>query len=135
MRPKRNPTPHGRVIKTAVLETQFDGNPIWHDLSHIRGVDEFAEKLHWDVKDEEVDRAFHIVLERTIGLPFKAKVVGETVEVVGLEVGQHGLAARCVRRGKVWHVPLVALHVPESAPQAEWLELYDDFHHSRGAEV
>ena len=67
------------------------------------------------------------MIEDEVACPFRARVVGEEVEVLGFEPPAEGfgLKAVCRRRGKKYKVDVSALEWVEPHPAGfEWLQAY-----------
>ena len=77
--------------------------------------------------DEEAQGGFMTVVSDSIVCPFKAKVIGEDVEVVELreaEVG-YGVDAVCRYKGKDYRINIDSLQWPKQKPKGyEWVEAY-----------
>lgn len=77
--------------------------------------------------EEEQEGAFVVMLEDNLAFPFKALVVGEEVEVTGVEQSSsgRGIMAVCKRKGKKYRVSVTSLEWVGKPPKgAEWLEAY-----------
>ena len=68
------------------------------------------------------------MIQEEVACPFRAKVIGEEVEVVELEEpkgGGHGLNAVCKHKGKSYRVGIDSLEWIEPKPGGfEWIEAY-----------
>jgi hypothetical protein len=66
-------------------------------------------------------------LESDLGFPFKAKVVGEDVGVVGIDYDEaHTIVAVCKRRGKRYEIALLSIEVePSEIEGGDGLKLTD----------
>src|SRR5438132_10631633 len=66
------------------------------------------------------------MIEDNVVCPFRAKVVGEEVKVIGFEPnGGHVFFATCERKGKKYQVDLGSLEWIEPHPEGfEWIEAY-----------
>lgn len=74
---------------------------------------------------DEAVYGFLAVLEDNLHFPFAAKVVGEEVEVTGLDVEGGVIVAECRRKGIKYRVSLLSLEFnPERVDGSEWLEAY-----------
>jgi len=77
--------------------------------------------------DEEQEVGFLTMREDNLPFPFKALVVGEEVEVIGVEQDPHerGIMAICKREGKKYRVSVTSLAFAGKAPEEiEWIEAY-----------
>lgn len=77
--------------------------------------------------DEEQEGAFLVMLEESLPTPFKALVVGEEVEVTGVDQGveDRGIMAICKRKGKKYRVSITSLEWAGKPPEgSEWIEVY-----------
>jgi hypothetical protein len=67
------------------------------------------------------------MIEDNVVCPFKAKVIGEEVEVVGFRSPKAGcrLDAVCRYKGKDYNIDINSLEWPEKKPEGfEWVEAY-----------
>ena len=67
------------------------------------------------------------MVEEKVACPFKAKVIGEEVEVTALEAPAEGIGvnAVCRHKGKEYRVDLSSLEWPPERPEGfEWIEAY-----------
>ena len=77
--------------------------------------------------EDEQHEAFVVMLEDNLSCPFRARVVGEEVEVLGFErEGSFGeILAVCRRKGKKHRVNVTALEWIDAPPEgSEWLDAY-----------
>jgi len=77
--------------------------------------------------DTEQETGFLTMMEDSLPFPFKALVVGEEVDVTGVDFGPggRGVEALCERNGKTYRVGVLALEWSGRPPSgAEWLEAY-----------
>ena len=77
--------------------------------------------------DEEQEVGFLTMLQDNLPFPFRALVVGEEVEVTGLDQGVHerGIMAICKRKGKKYRISVTSLEFAGQPPEeAEWIEAY-----------
>ena len=75
------------------------------------------------------------VVEDNVVCPFKAKVIGEEVEVVRLRSREIGLGvdAVCRYKGKDHRIDIFSLEWPRKKPDGfEWVEAYRDWLASSG---
>lgn len=74
--------------------------------------------------DEDI-YGFLTVLEDNLRFPFTARVVGEEVEITGLDVERNVIVAECHRKGKKYRVPLLSVEFNlEEVEGVEWIEAY-----------
>ena len=77
--------------------------------------------------DAEQEVGFLTMLQDNLPFPFKALVVGEEVEVTGVDQGvdEKGIMAICKRKGKKYRVSITSLEFADRPPEeAEWIEAY-----------
>lgn len=76
---------------------------------------------------DEAMYGFLTVLEENLPFPFPARVVGEEVEVTGLDMDEvESIVARCYRKGKRYKVSLSRIEYdPEEVEGSEWIEAYN----------
>ena len=68
---------------------------------------------------------FLTALGDNLQFPFPARVVGEEVEVTGLEEEGGLIVAECRRKGKMYKVELLRIEFnPEEVAGSEWIEAY-----------
>ncbi len=67
-------------------------------------------------------------LDTNMDFPFKAKVLGDTVEVVGIEANMsnpgRGVVANVRKKGKIYTIGLAELTVDPGSENAEWIEVF-----------
>jgi hypothetical protein len=89
---------------------------------------ELIEEATVDCYDEdEAHVGFLTMIEENVICPFKAKVIGEEVEVVELRSREVGLGvdAVCRSKGKDYRIDISALEWPKQKPEGyEWIEAY-----------
>jgi hypothetical protein len=74
---------------------------------------------------DEAMYGFLTVLEDNLRFPFTAKVVGEEVEVTGLDVEGGLIVVECRRKGKKYKVSLLSVEFnPKEVEGSEWIEAY-----------
>ena len=77
--------------------------------------------------EDEQQGAFLVMLEEHVACPFKARIVGEEVEVLGFDwdgTGQ-GILAICRRKGRRYRVGVTALEWAARPPTgAIWVDAY-----------
>jgi hypothetical protein len=84
---------------------------------------------------EEEWQGFVCMLEENVVYPFTAKVIGETVEVTGLESASQGfgVVAVCQLKGKEYPIDLTSLEWTKQRPKGfEWIEAYFEWLKSVG---
>jgi hypothetical protein len=77
--------------------------------------------------DDEAHMGFLVMIESNVVCPFKARVIGEEVEVVGLRTREHGFGvdAVCPYKGKEYCIDIHSLEWPKNKPEGfEWVEAY-----------
>ena len=77
--------------------------------------------------EEEAHMGLVGMAEENVACPFKAKVLGEEVEVVELAAKQSGLGldAICRYKGKEYRIDIGSLEWPKQKPEGyEWIEAY-----------
>jgi len=77
--------------------------------------------------DEEQELGFLTMLDENLPFTFKALVVGEEIEVMGIDpnVEDRGIMTICKRKGKKYRVSVTSLEWPGKPPkEAEWIEAY-----------
>ena len=81
--------------------------------------------------DEEQFSGIVVTLEDSLPFPFEAKVIGETVEVIGIDERRsdlgRGVIAQVHKGNKEYNVALSELQVPENFKGRQWLEMYEYF--------
>ena len=76
---------------------------------------------------EEQHTGLLTMIDDEVDCPFKAKVIGETVDVTGFEWPKsgYGLIAVCERKGKQYKVDITSLEWVKPYPEGfEWIEAY-----------
>ena len=77
--------------------------------------------------DDEARMGVLTMVESNVVCPFKAKVIGEDVEVVELHVRRdsYGVDAVCRYKGKDYNIDITSLEWPKKKPKGfEWVEAY-----------
>ena len=91
-------------------------------------LNELIEEATVDCYDEaEQHMGLMNMVEENVVCPFKAKVIGEEVEVVELRAPESGfgLDAMCRYKGKDYRIDLGSLEWPRQKPKGfEWVEAY-----------
>ena len=68
-------------------------------------------------------------LDSNMVFPFKAKVLGDTVEVVGVEANMsspgRGVVAKVRKKGKIYTIGLAELTVDPDSENTEWVEMFN----------
>ena len=80
--------------------------------------------------DEEVFLGILYTLEGNMSFPFKAKALGETVEVIGIDDNLssrgRGVIATVSKEDREYSMGLAELEIgPDDTENAKWLEMYD----------
>ena len=73
-------------------------------------IDQLSEEATVDAygEDEQLT-GFHCLLEEHLHFPFVAKVIGETVDVTGVDIGDRSVMAICERNGQTYQVDILNL--------------------------
>lgn len=72
---------------------------------------------------------FQVALEDNLLFPFKAKVVGERVEVIGVDVKNDHLVAVCKWKDKKYTVDILDLEYdPKQVDGSEWIAAYNQWY-------
>jgi hypothetical protein len=91
-------------------------------------LEELIDEASVDCYDEdEQHTGLLTMIEDNVGCPFRAKVIGEEVEVTGFEWPKsgYGLLAVCERGGKKHLVDITSLEWMKPYPEGyEWIEAY-----------
>ncbi|HKI31354.1 MAG TPA: calcium-binding protein [Gemmataceae bacterium] len=91
-------------------------------------LDALIEEATVDCNDEaEAHMGFMNLVEENVVCPFKAKVIGEEVEVVEFRSREVGLGvdAVCRYKGKDYRIDINSLEWPKQKPEGfEWIEAY-----------
>ena len=100
--------------------------PTDKDRARLRAlIEEATVDCYNDESDEHM--GLMSMIEKNVVCPFKAKVIGEEVEVVELQCPQDGfgLDAVCRSKGKDYKVDVSSLEWPKQKPEGfEWIEAY-----------
>jgi hypothetical protein len=104
----------------------------WKFKTSQKQLDKMLEEALVDAYgDEEQFSSIVVTLDDNLPIPFDAKVVGETVEVIGIDEQHSGLGrgvVAIVRRGeKEYRVSLAELEIPVNFKGHEWIEMYEYF--------
>lgn len=68
---------------------------------------------------------FQCTIDDNLKFPFKAKVVGEEVEVVGVDLKNETVVAVCKRNNKNYTVDILSIeYKPKDIDGWEWIEAY-----------
>ena len=87
-----------------------------------------AEATVDSYNEDEARTNFATAICDELPVPFKARVLGDEVEVTGLTISAEGLVEAIIPRGRKDHrVALLSLEVPRDTPKVEWLEAYRKF--------
>ena len=67
-------------------------------------------------------------IEANLLFPFKAKALGDTVEVLGVDGSQSGMGRGIVaivrKHGREYNISLADVELPDDSRNAKWFELY-----------
>ena len=77
--------------------------------------------------EEEQEIGLLTMIEDNLACPFRAKVIGEEVEVVRLESASEGLGVKaiCKYKGKEYSIDVTSLEWGKDRPEGvEWIEAY-----------
>jgi hypothetical protein len=77
--------------------------------------------------EEEEHTGLLTMIDDNIVCPFRAKVIGEEIEVTALEwpPSGYGLMAVCEHKGKTYHLDITALEWVKPRPKGfEWIAAY-----------
>ena len=75
--------------------------------------------------DYESRMGFYTMLEDNLSFPFKAKVVGEEVKIIGIASENERIDAICQRNGKKYSVDILNIdYNPSEVIGSEWIEAY-----------
>jgi hypothetical protein len=81
--------------------------------------------------DEEQFASIVVTLDDNLPFPFDAKMIGETVEVIGIDEQRsdlgRGVIAIIRKNGKEYRVALSELEAPANFKGLQWLEMYEYF--------
>lgn len=76
---------------------------------------------------EEQLTGFYTVITDYVACPFKAKVIGEVVEITGFDFNESdlGFNALCKYKNKVYPIDILSVEWVEPYPEGfEWIEAY-----------
>lgn len=77
---------------------------------------------------EDVAMGLCYAMQEHVGFPFLGRVVGEEVNVVGVQEGLGlEIKAICERKGRRYRVRLVDVRIPRRPRGAEWIDAYLQF--------
>ncbi|CAG0947479.1 hypothetical protein ANRL1_04173 [Anaerolineae bacterium] len=102
----------------------------WKYRASQKQLDKLLEEATVDCYDEyEAFTGVVITLADNLPFPFEAKVIGETVEVIGIDDNRsdmkRGIIAN-VRKGKrEYKVAFSELEIPKKLKTNKWFELYE----------
>jgi Calcium binding len=78
--------------------------------------------------DEEQFSSVVVTLQDNLPFPFEAKVIGETVEVIGIDDRRSGLGRGVIavvrKSNREFRMALSELEMPENFKGRKWLEMY-----------
>ena len=103
------------------------------DRARLRALIEEATVDCYD--DSEQHIGLMTAVEDNVVCPFKAKVIGEEVEVVELRTREagYGVDAVCRFKGKEYKIDINSLEWPKRKPDGfEWIEAYQLWHSNLG---
>jgi hypothetical protein len=90
-------------------------------------LDELIEEITTDAYGDEGYWAFLTAFEHAVSLPMKAKVIGETVEVMKIKFDgneRRGLTATVLRKGHRSSVSLLDVKFPARSEAARYVAAY-----------
>lgn len=89
-------------------------------------LDKLIEEATIDCYDiEECKDGFFNLIEEHLRFPFPAHVVGEDVEVIGIQFGDTGIQFKCYRKGKVYTVDIYSIdYNPKNVSGSELIDAY-----------
>ena len=94
-----------------------------------RSEEELDEMLADAYGDYEEFMSIVCHLDSNMVFPFKAQVLGDTVEVLGIEANVsstgRGVVANVRKKGKAYTIGLAELTVDPGSENAEWIEMLD----------
>lgn len=95
-------------------------------MTHKHDLEKLIEEATIDCYDEYEQRAgFCATLEDKLHFPFKATVVGEEVDIIGLDQEDDRIVAICKRNNKKYSVDILSITVnPTEVNGSEWIEAY-----------
>ncbi len=89
---------------------------------------ELIQEAIVDAYDEyEQHTGFLTMIEDNVVCPFKAKVIGETVEITEFKWPESGLGLKtiCKHKGKTYPIDITSLEWTDPLPEGfEWIEAY-----------
>jgi hypothetical protein len=96
-------------------------------------LDELIEEATVDCWNEDEQHAgLCVIVKDNVRCPFRAKVIGEEVEVVGFEEDGSTLDAICRKNGEEYPVEVTSLQWTEALPEGyEWIEAYNAWQSGR----
>lgn len=77
--------------------------------------------------EDEQHSGFVTMIQDNVVCPFKAKVIGENVEVTGLDWPDsgYGVKVMCRHKGKTYPIDIASLEWTDALPEGfEWIEAY-----------
>ena len=93
-------------------------------------IEELIEEATIDAKDEEEQlMGFICMFQDFVTTPFKAKAMGDEVEIIELTEGKYNnLVAVCKKNGKTYTVCLDTLEFSDPLPDGyEWIEAFQEW--------
>lgn len=94
-----------------------------------KSLDDLIEEATVDCyEDSECLAGFEAMLADNLKFPFKAKVVGEEVEVIGIELRSNSLRAVCKRKGERCGVDVLSIkYDSRQVSGSKWIEAYREW--------
>jgi hypothetical protein len=104
----------------------------WKYKTSKKQLDKLVEEAMVDAYgDEEQFTSIIVTLDDNLPFPFTAQVIGETVEVIGIDERRsslgRGVIAKVRKGNKEYNVAMSELTVPENFKGRQWLEMYEYF--------
>jgi hypothetical protein len=101
----------------------------WKFKTSKKQLDKMLEDATVDCYDEyEAFEGVVVTMADNLPFPFEAKVIGETVEVIGIDDGRSdmktGIIAQVRRGSKEYSVALSELEIPKKLKSNKWFEMY-----------
>jgi len=90
-------------------------------------LDELIDEITVDAYGDEGYWAFLTAFEEAVSLPMKAKVIGESIELVKIGFDgdeRRGLTATVRRKGRTWRIGLLDVEFPKKSETARYLAAY-----------
>lgn len=75
--------------------------------------------------DYEEATGFAATFDNELQFPFKAKVVGENVDVLGIEIIQEQILVKCRKKNKIYYIDILDLEYNKTDVTGnKWIEAY-----------